>query len=344
LITQAVHRPIQSAYLGQVKRIAPPRLLDRDAELADLAAFCLQEHRGPYVWWRAGPWAGKSALLSTFVLHPPTDLRDRVRIVSFFITARLAAQDTREAFTTVLLEQLCELTAQPLPPTIDETTREGFLLQLLDQAATACQATERRLVLVVDGLDEDRSVTTGPHGHSIASLLPGDPPAGMRIIVAGRPNPPIPDDVADWHPLRDPRIIRLLADSQHARDLQRLGQAELKRLLKGTPIQQDLVGLLTTARGGLSGPDLRELTGVSLVEIEDVLHTVSGRAFTSRLAQWSPQTRPEVYLLGHEELHNAATHYLGEDNLVGYRDRVHAWADTYRVPTNGGPPWPATTR
>ena len=38
-----------------------------------------------------------------------------MRIVSFFITARLAAQDTREAFTEVLLEQLAELTGQDLP-------------------------------------------------------------------------------------------------------------------------------------------------------------------------------------------------------------------------------------
>jgi len=86
----------------QVRRIAPPDppgLLDRDDELAELARFCLDPGGGPYAWWRAGPWAGKSALLSTFVLRPPGEVRERVRFVSFFITARLAAQDTREAFT-----------------------------------------------------------------------------------------------------------------------------------------------------------------------------------------------------------------------------------------------------
>src|SRR5262249_39039342 len=188
---RAAVRPVRAAYREQVKRIAPPRLLDRDAELAELAGFCLDANRGRYVWWRAGAWAGKSALLSTFVLHPPEDLTDRVRIVSFFITARLAAQDTREAFTTVLLEQLCELTGQDLPATAGEATREACLLDLLGRAAAACQAAGGRLVLVVDGLDEDRGVTTGPHAYSIAGLLPADPPAGMRIVVAGRPNPPI---------------------------------------------------------------------------------------------------------------------------------------------------------
>ena len=268
-IRQEPVRPARSAYLRQVERIAPPQLLDREAELADLAGFCLDERRGPYMWWRAGPWAGKSALLSTFVLHPPEQLRGRVWLVSFFITARLASQDTRDPLTTVLTEQLCELLGQDLPAGLSEATREAALLDLLAQAATACQEAGGRLVLVVDGLDEDRSTTTGPHAQSIAGLLPPVPPAGMRVVVAGRPNPPIPDDVPDRHPLRDPGIIRLLADSPHARDLQRLGQSELKRLLEGTPVEKDLLGLITAARGGLSGQDLRELTGASLVEIED---------------------------------------------------------------------------
>src|SRR6185437_11762018 len=60
----------RSAYLEQVRRIAPPDppgLAGRDAELAELTRFCLAPDGPPYAWWRAGPWAGKSALLSTFV-------------------------------------------------------------------------------------------------------------------------------------------------------------------------------------------------------------------------------------------------------------------------------------
>ncbi|WP_143031648.1 P-loop domain-containing protein [Actinacidiphila guanduensis] len=337
-------RPVRSAYRRQVERIAPPELLDRDAELAELTGFCLDDHRGPYVWWRAGPWAGKSALLSTFVLNPPDRLAaSGVRLVSFFVTARLASQDTREPFTTALTEQLCGLLAVDLPTGGDEGTREAALLDLLVSAAEACRHAGGRLVLVVDGLDEDRGVTTGPGAHSIAGLLPGRPPAGMRIIVAGRPNPPIPDDVPDWHPLRDPGIARLLGDSPHARDVQRLGQSELKRLLTGSPVEQDLLGLLTAARGGLSGTDLRELTGADLVTVEEILHTVAGRTFTRRPAAWSPDDGQQVYLLGHEELHNASAHYLGNDRLAHYRNRLHIWADSYRTPTGGRPAWPPHT-
>ena len=116
----------------------------------------------------------------------------------------------------------------------------------------------------------------------------------------------------DWHPLRDPAIIRLLQDSPYARDVQRLGRQELQRLLHGTQAGQDLLGLLTAARGGLSGPDLEELTGAPLWDIEEILHTVAGRTFTRRVSRWTPGTGPEVYLLGHEELQAAASRYLGQ--------------------------------
>ena len=176
----------RSAYLEQVRRIAPPDppgLSDRDTELAELASFCLAPEGASYVWLRAGPWAGKSALLSTFVLRPPSEVAQRVRIVSFFITARLAAQDTRESFIQVLLEQLAALLGQSLPAVLPEATQEAYLLGLLSQAASDCKETGKRLVLVVDGLDEDRGVTTGPQAHSIAGLLPARPLDEMRVIV-----------------------------------------------------------------------------------------------------------------------------------------------------------------
>lgn len=154
----------RSAYVEQVRRIArrdPPGLLGRDAELAELAQFCLAPDGPSYAWWQAGPWAGKSALLSTFVLRPPSEVAGRVTIVSFFITARLAAQDTRQAFTQVLAEQLAASMGHSLPTALPEATREVFLLSLLSRTAAECADRGGRLVLVVDGLDEDQGVTTG---------------------------------------------------------------------------------------------------------------------------------------------------------------------------------------
>ena len=337
-VFQGIPQPAaRSAYLKQVERIAPPDppgLLDRDAELAELARFCLDPGAPSYTWWRAGPWAGKSALLSAFVLRPPAEVAERVRIVSFFITARLAAQDTREAFTDVLLEQLAALLGQPLPSVLPLSKREAYLLDLMSCAAVSCQESGGRLVLVVDGLDEDRGVTTGADAHSIAGLLPASPPAGMRVIVAGRPNPPVPEDVPDWHPLRDPTIVRPLPASPHARDRQRLARQELQRLLHGSPAEQDLLGQLAAARGGLSAWDLAKLAGVPRWEATDILYTLAGRTFSSRPSRLN---RRDVYLLQHEELQAAAVDYLG-DRIAGYRERLHSWAIDYRA--RG---WPAET-
>ncbi len=170
-VLQEARQVARSAYLEQVRRIAPPALLGRDSELAELAEFCLAPDGPSYAWWQAAPWAGKSALLSTFVLLPPPEVARQARIVSFFITARLAAQDTREAFTQVVVEQLAELLGQSLSTTLPEATRDAYLLDLLSQAARECQDAGRRLVLVVDGLDEDRGVTKplGRAQHSRAA-------------------------------------------------------------------------------------------------------------------------------------------------------------------------------
>ena len=327
----------RSAYLEQVRRIAPPVLRDRDRELAELTRFCLDPGVGPYAWWQAGPWAGKSALLSSFVLRPPAEVvAGRVRVVSFFITARLAAQETREAFTDVLLEQLTGLLGQPLPTALPEATREAHLLGMMSRAAVACREAGGRLVLVVDGLDEDRGVTAGPGAHSIAGLLPGDPPAGMRVIVAGRRDPPVPDDVPGWHPLRDPAVIRPLDASGHAGDIRRLSGLELRGLLHGGAAGRDVLGLLAAARGGLSGPDLAELAEVPRWEAEGILRAAAGRTFTGRPSPSGRRDRPEIYLLGHEELQAQAEASLGGRLLDRYRGLLHAWADGYR--DRGWPP------
>ncbi|WP_433047978.1 UvrB/UvrC motif-containing protein [Dactylosporangium sp. CS-033363] len=322
---------IRSAYRRQLQRIAPPQLVDRDAELAELAEFCAAPDGAAYVWWRAGAWAGKTALMSTFALRPPPG----VVVIAFCITARLAAQDDRRAFADVVIEQLVALLDEEPPRLLTDATRDAHLLDLLDRAARTCRDRGQRLVLVVDGLDEDRGVTTGPASHSIAALLPAEPPAGMRVIVAGRPDPPIPDDVPPWHPLRDPAIVRALPPSDRAQRVRVMAQQELRHLLHGTPVQAALVGLLVAAGGGLSGNDLAELTDRPLWEVEEILHGPAGRTFSRRGSRWDPDGGSALYLLAHEQLQVAAGEYLG-DRLPAYRETLHAWAQ--RTRERGWPP------
>jgi hypothetical protein len=314
----------QSAYLEQVKQIAPAELHGRDAELGELAAFGREAGEGSYIWWQAPAWAGKSALMSWFALHPPPG----VEVVSFFVTARFRGQDDRGAFTDVVLEQLAELLGEPLPGFLPQATREAHLLRMLSLAAQSCLRRGSQLVLVVDGLDEDRGVTAAPTAYSIAALLPARPCPGLRVIVAGRPDPPVPDDVPAGHPLRDTGIVRVLSKSPHAEVVREDMLRELKHLLHGNAAEQDLLGLVTAAGGGLAASDLAELTGLAPIDIEETLRSVAGRSFTTRPAQ--SRQRDPVYVLGHEELESAATRYLGGIRLAAYRNRLHAWADGYR--------------
>ncbi|EWM10480.1 hypothetical protein [Kutzneria sp. 744] len=320
--------PVRSQYRHQVERIAPLSLTDRSVELAELAAFCLAP-TGGYAWWRANAWAGKSALMSTFVLNPPPG----AAIVSFFVTARLAAQDDRNAFIDNVLEQLLALLGETVPPLLTASTREAHLLARLSDAAASCQARGQRLVLLVDGLDEDR----GAHEHSIAALLPARLPSGLRVIVAGRPNPPIPEDVPSDHPLRDPAIVRTLAPSPMAQAIRREMERDLHRLLTGSATGQDLLGLVTASGGGLTAPDLAEITGLLPWQVKDCIGTVTGRSFSFRDPYFTPEG-PAAYLLGHEELQVTAMELLGPSRLAAYRSRIRAWADRYRCLR-----WPAET-
>jgi hypothetical protein len=315
----------RSVYRQQVQRIAPQELVGRELELGELAEFCTMPDASSYVWWQAGAWAGKSALMSWFVLHPPAG----VRLVSFFITARWAGQSDRIAFTEVVTEQLAELLNEPMPALTD-ATRDLCFLDLLCRAAEACHARSEQLVLLVDGLDEDRGVTLGPDAYSIAALLPALPAAGMRVIVTGRPNPPIAPDVPDRHPLRDPAIVRHLTRSAAAMVIRQDMLRELTRLLRGDPGEQDLLGLLAAAGGGLSAGDLAELTEWPVWDIDERLATVAGRSFSLHASRLRPGIRPDVYVLGHEELQNTALERLGPARLEVYRRRLHAWADGYR--------------
>ncbi|MEU8175585.1 trypsin-like peptidase domain-containing protein [Microbispora hainanensis] len=318
---------VRTDYLMQVREMfAPDRLLDRAAELDELVRFCAGDR--PYAWWQAGPWAGKTALMAWLVLHPPSG----VDVVSFFVTARLPGQSDSEACLSALIEQLAALARgdPAAPPTAG--ARLGTMLRLLEETASRSREAGRRLLLVIDGLDEDTGTSMGP---SIASLLPRRPPQGVRILVASRPHPSIPGDVASDHQLRTLRP-RLLDQSEHARAVEHLATLELSRLPMREPLQHDVLGLITASGGGLTLDDLAHLTGREPYEIEQVLRVSFARSVLGRTGIPSAGYSDEpAYLFAHETLRLAAHKTL---RLAAYRDRLHAWAAMYQNRS-----WPADT-
>ncbi|WP_275291472.1 hypothetical protein [Amycolatopsis sp. La24] len=312
--------PARSRYRQWVRQVAPDQLVGRETELAELARFCTAPDDAPaYVWWRAAPWTGKSALMASFVLSPP----EGVRVVSFFVTARSLGDDTREAFVDVVQEQLAEVLGAAKDP------EARNLNAVFAEAAAHCRNRGERLVLVVDGLDEDRGASSG--GHSIAALLPF-PENGLRVIVASRLNPGVPPDVRGDHPLRAPGIERSLAPSPAAVAAKADMEHELDALLRD---QEDLLGFLVAARGGLSSDDLAQLTQRRPRDVERVLNSVASRSFTRRPAHWRPREAPAVFLLGHENLQREAVEALGGE-LSRYRAAIDEWAVGYR--SAGWPP------
>jgi tetratricopeptide (TPR) repeat protein len=325
-----------SGYLHQVRRLAAPGFRGRERELAAMAAFCTAPAPAPAWWrWLAPAWSGKTALLARFVLYPPPG----VRLVPFFITARLAGQSTRAAFCEVVQRQLCAVLGER-EPVVTEHTRDESFLHTLERAAARCAAGGRRLVLVVDGLDEDRGVTPGGEGHSIASLLPADPPHGARVIVAGRPHPPVPADVPEDHPLRGTAVDHGLEPSAHARAVRREAERDLLRLIGSDGPGRRLTGVMTAAGGGLTAADLAELLapGTSRGLIRQELNASTGRAFTSRPPLWPGPDAEDVYLLAHEEVQQAAADLLPPAELAGHRELLHAWAGRWAARS-----WPPGT-
>jgi hypothetical protein len=325
---------IRSAYLEQVRDIAPDALIGRDGELAEWAEFCAGP--GTYAWWQAGPWAGKTALASWFVTHPPAG----VDIVSFFITGRLAGQADSDAFLDAMIEQLTALGPASGGSAAVAGARVGAWLSMLASAAAQAEEQGRRLVVVVDGLDEDDAGATPARGQpSIASLLPGRPPPGVRIIVTSRPDPGLPDDVPAGHPLRT-CIPRRLPVSWVAEDLARRANQELRDLLTGDQTGIDVVGFIAASGGGLTRSDLSALTGAPPLKLDPILRGVSGRSLQTRA---SPDARDadtdpvrRVYLFAHETLRATAEEQLGGE-LARYREGIydcigsyasHGWPDT----------------
>ncbi|GHJ12989.1 hypothetical protein [Micromonospora sp. AKA38] len=183
---------VRSAYLAEVRRLAPAKLLDRDDELAQLAAFARGGGPPAYQRWDASAEYGMTALLAWFVLHPPPG----VRVVSYFVPAGHSERTNRDAFIDVVLEQLVELTDRSMPGHLTGATRKAHLLNRYTEAAEACARRGERLLLVVEGLDDRRNVS------GVVRLLPDRLVAGMRVLLgtSGLWRPPT--DLPSHHPLR----------------------------------------------------------------------------------------------------------------------------------------------
>ncbi|MEV7346795.1 trypsin-like peptidase domain-containing protein [Streptomyces sp. NPDC093544] len=321
------HELALTAFTAHLQDLAPDELLDRQPELENLIAFCAGPD--PYLWIQGAPWSGKTALASWLSLHPPHGIVP----VWFFITNRLAGNAESPAYVESLIQQCAALARRDPIDSTAPAARAGELRLLLAEAVKRVAADGTTLLLIVDGLDEDRS-----SGPSIASLLPSTPPANMRVLVTSRSHPGLPADVDADHPLQGCPVLRL-EPSAAARNTQHEAVREMDEALRGDELTRDLIGLVAAARGSLTVRDLQELTGRRPFELEQRLGGPLGRILRSSgsaaealaaLPQDSPPAtrRERGYLFAHDTLLAAAGKALGY-GIDDYQARIKTWAADY---------------
>ncbi|MGP9017499.1 hypothetical protein ACT1U9_03695 [Streptomyces sp. BR1] len=318
-------------YVRTAQQLLPTTFVGREAEL-DRLTVLIREESG-YLALVAPPWAGKTAFLAAFVLHRVPEDTD---VIAYFVRRGTSA-DNATHFRRKMIAQLRLLVGkkgQNKTGTDDEAT----LLDLYEEAAHASIVRSRRLLLVIDGLDEDAGADFV--GQSIASLLPKQAHPGLCVLVSRRWHPPLPTDVDEDHPLRGARAVTGFRSSPEAHARRNAALRDLAALLnESTGWGRQVVGFLTVARGGLAYSDLRELIeggGHGPVptpyELEEALGHVAGRVLGP------DDLAPGTFVLAHGELHRTAEQSLSPRTLAELTERLHAWADGYRA--DG---WPEST-
>ncbi|WP_264932138.1 trypsin-like peptidase domain-containing protein [Streptomyces sp. A012304] len=306
-------RPAYRATLREI-HARTPLLLNRERELADIAAFAVSDES--YRWMVGSAWAGKTSLAAEVVLGamPP-----KVRVVAYFLSRREADADSNH-FLTAVVPQLAYLLGED-PPDPDL-----HVFRALWERATAWAAQhERHLLLVVDALDEDLQPPGSP---SVAACLPTLSGGAAHVLVTSRPHPDLPTDLPVDHPLRSITPVPVRQSSQ-ARAVEQRARQEIEELLRGNDPQADLavevLGLLAAASGPLAVGDLTALTGQRPRTI---------RRFVTERAARSLQPVGAEGQRRYQFAHAALLDYCanGEDTSEPeFQARIHQWAREWQA-------------
>jgi hypothetical protein len=304
------------------------RLPERDGELAYLTQLVLDDDRIGYEAIVAPAFTGKTTLLAFFAAHPPTD----TDVISFFVSKVAARRDTLSVALNELIGQLRYLLDDPGPVPADEAGRLYTFEQLWDRAVQRTRTTHRRLLLIIDGLDEQKD--------PISSLLPAVVEPHVTVIVGCRPNP------RDYI-LNDPThpLIDLLADplritsTAHTERVHDAARSQLRQALARAggaqpahPLAADTLAVLAVTKGA-DPPTIAALADTTGPEVVTYLHG------TSLAVAQEATDGHEVWILAHGTYLDVLEHDH-RDIFTRARQRLTTWADKY---ASHDPPWPDDT-
>jgi hypothetical protein len=329
LATPPTVRKIEEERTRQaVEALAPRVMIGRSDDLAALEAFTGSDRRW---WWiQADAFAGKTALLAWFTLHPP----ERVDVVACFLR-RAGGANTANNALRVLNRQLVLLADQPgYPEASSVLDRVGDFYDLLGKAARASAERERKLVVLIDGLDEYDPTASN---LDLADWLPdgSELPDQAKLVADSRAGADI--SLPPRHPLLG-HVHRITA-SEVATEIQDLAREEIKRALTAPGgFISPIVGCLAVADGGLTASELQVLLKLrgrdaDVSEIQTLLSSSLGRSLM-RLPDPDVPSAPGsnsaalVFVFAHETLLTEARQEFAGD-LAAYEDRFDQWADEY---------------
>ncbi len=228
-----------------------------------------------------------------------------------------------------MLEQLAAISGRDIGLVTSSGGRHGEYLILLDEASRAARLRGNTLVLLVDGLDEDKS----HNRRSIASLLPINKVAGLRVVVTSRPDLSLPDDVEHRHPLRRVAVEQLV-ESASALDIGRRALSELQDRLRGPDLVVQILAFVVASGGGLSPSDLAQILNfahntripLAAIQLRQLLLGDLGR--TTRIIVTDGIDEQVVF--AHETLHAVAGEAL-RDVIHAYQNILDDWVSDLRL-------------
>jgi hypothetical protein len=287
-----------------------PEPAAREHELAVLHEFTSGDE--PYLWLAGQPYAGKTTLAAAVAANPPPG----VMAIAFFVSR---ADGTRLAdFRWAIADQLAILAEEDGSRFAQPT---GYDINFLWQrAAERVAARGDRLLLVVDGLDEDDHQKRNE--NSIASQLPEHCPARSQVLVTSRLAPSIAFDVAETHPIRHCRR-ESLEPNEFSRASQTMVLRDLHEHLRD-PDRRDVLALLAAAGGHLAAEDLADLRSAGLFDTRDLLESLLGRILEPR-----DELRQRRYAFAHDLIGTTISEHPDIGVQDRYRDVIHGWAQRY---------------
>lgn len=350
-LAQDTRVPVQMAVSGHRRALDEyiPERTDPRSEEIDLVRRFIAGESGQWWGWRGEAWSGKSTLMALTLRA----IEEEHSVVPFFISGRQINSRERLHFLDRTLPRLAQLCGEESVPATTKSVQVDVYHGYLLRAAAACADVGQRLVLLIDGLDEDAEA----HKGSILATIPVNLPDNVRVIVASRPVA-LPTDIHETHPLKSDATWHRLAPSTLATAAQSVAERDVTELL-GTELGRQVAEVLAAAGAPLSMADLAELVDAPPAKVrEQVIRDRVGRCLAAvSILPIDPRDSGPMdqgYTLAHEEIFRQIVLALQPrlalvantsdwqpgvaDALTFGRSRIIDWAD--RWATQG---WPSNT-